>query len=195
MIPVKKFILITLSIIILFCDTSNYASTDDNKPKVITKFLQFIIRAESASVKAIDNNKLIYQLELQGVDTSVLYFTNRPRRITDYMTTRFFLKRWIKPPPHDFITNPPNAAILYIDKITNRQQTALVLLNNPVYIPNQQRLFFMIQPITGNKLTLPLFLEKPVIVMGEITVCGVIGAWGDLPGEEKSDIECHKNGG
>ena len=111
------------------------------------------------------------------------------------MTTRFFLKRWIKPPPHDFISNPPNAAILYLDKNTLRQQTDLVLLRNPIYIPEQERLLFMIQPMTGNKLSLPPFLEKPIITLGEITVCGVIGAWGDLPGEEKSDIECHKNGG
>ena len=186
-----------ISIIFLFfCSNIAYAApqTDDNKPKVITKFLQFVLRAESATIKILDN-KPTYQLELQGIDKSVLYFTNRPRRITDHMSTRFFLKRWIKPPPHDFLSNPPNAAIFYIDKNTQLQQVELVLLKNPVYIPEKQRLFFMIQPMTGNKLFLPNYLEKPAIIMGEITVCGVIGAWGDLPGEEKSDVECHKNGG
>ena len=171
--------------------TTTATAPSTKAPTLITKLLQFTLKAKSGAIKTVDSSQSLYQLDLQGVDGNVLYFTNRPRRIVDSMTTRFFLKRWLKPPPRDYSTVPPNAIIIYPDKRSGMLATSVVILMNPVYDATRQTLQFTIKPTAGN-LNLPPVIKMPVITMAEITVCGVLGSWGNLPGETQYDVECHK---
>src|SRR3990167_7216014 len=100
------------------CFAADEPVTTQTKPKVLNKFLQFILKAKSG---AVVKNDQAYYLKLQGVEGSVIYFTNRPRRIANTMTTGFFLKRWTKPPPHAFTSDPPNAAVIYLNKKAKQQ--------------------------------------------------------------------------
>lgn len=154
-------------------------------PKSI-KFLQLVLTANSGLVTKENN---AYRLVLAGVNANVSYFTNRPRRVVGSMPTGYFLKRWIKPPPHDFVATPPNAAITYF---APAQETIIVTLMKPTYDIKKQQLQFTIQPLPGVAIKEGK-IDKPVIFLAEVTICGTLGAWGNLPGEKQLDQDCHQN--
>lgn len=164
------------------------SSTTPAKPVIINKFLQFVLPANSGVVLPAQQ-KGSYELKLMGVDANVVYFTNKPRRIVGSMTTAFFLKRWVKPPPRDFISNPPNALVTYVGE-GSRQTNFIVQLTQPIYNEQTHALSFVIKPLQTSQI-MPSQINKPVIVMSEVAVCGVLGAWGNLPGEKQYDVECH----
>src|SRR5690349_18685301 len=74
--------------------------TDASTPGKSTKLLQFVLTGQQARFKSKDESNRRYLLELKDVKSDVVFFTNRPRRIADTMKVGFFLKRWLKPPPH-----------------------------------------------------------------------------------------------
>jgi len=171
--------------------TNIKTSKSTSKPIILNKFLQFILPAASGSIGK-DTLSGFSRMQLVDVDTQVTYFTNHPRRITGSMATGFFLKRWIKPPPRDFTANPPNAMVTYIDDSKQLQQFFIVQLIAPLYQESTRTLSFTIKQLPGSP-PLPTKIKQPAIIMSETAVCGVLGAWGDLPGEKQNDAQCHSN--
>lgn len=175
----KKFI-------VLFCclvSSSVFAATPP-----AAKFLQFVLMAEHGQTLKQSNGQV--QLQLTEVNDAVYYFTNRPRRISGMLPTGFFLKRWIKPPPHDFVSIPPNAALLY--EYHGKQTLQVVMLKTPVYDADTHSVTFTLMSLSGSRLVLPDKIQHPVITFAEVTVCGLLGSWGNLPGEQQSDVSCHE---
>ena len=175
-----------------------YATNGDTKVSVTTlpesldtgvKLLQFVVTAQSGSLKSLDGSR--YQLVLNGVNEKTTFVTNEPRRIVGWMTTGYFLKRWIKPAPNDYATTPSNGTLIYnLSSVKQSQVLYVQALSPPLYDEATHQLTFNVQPVQDPLMAVDS-MDTPVLVFSSPAVCGLLGAWGNLPGETQYNQGCH----
>lgn len=163
---------------------------NDAELRTKNKLLQFIFTAKTGVIAKTDNEKEPYKLTLKNVSDDVVFFTNAPRRVVGNMATDFFLKRWEKPEPNSFTVTPPNIGITFSDK-GSRLQTLVLELTEPSYDRKAQTLSFNAKP-TLNEAAMPSTLSNVTVSYASPAVCGLLGSWGNLPGEKQYDESCHQ---
>jgi len=157
-----------------------------------SNFIQFVLSAESGTLRALDATENTYSLQLDNVNPQVSFFTNRPRRISEQMDTKKFIKRWIAPPPDSFMNNPPNAALIFHTINDSKQEMRIMQLMSPQFDLHADRLIFVVKAIDGKPMDIRASLINPILTFAETAQCGLLGAWGKLPGEPKQDQACHQ---
>src|SRR3990167_9852138 len=105
---------------VLFCTLLTNSSFASQPTVLQYKLIEFILVGTHGTVKPAARATGKYLLTLKGIDKNAVFFVNAPNRLSGTMLTRTFLKRWIKPPPHDWKTEPPNGAVTVVAPHTTR---------------------------------------------------------------------------
>jgi len=91
----------------------------------------FVLRADTGVITQVNH---VYTLSLQGMDSKVLYFSDRPVRASGFMALSQFINDWTQG-NNSFQKNPPNAAIVHAALKSNGKgltQGIPVELSNPL---------------------------------------------------------------
>lgn len=130
----------------------------------------FVLRAEKGAITKTAEG---YELTLHGMDTKVLYFSDRPVRKAGFITMTQFMSTWTKG-KDSFQDNPPNAAIVHAALKSNEKgiaQAIPVELTNPV--ASNDGWIFHLKDIQG-KISIGDYARVSVFVDG-CPMCKEIG--------------------
>ncbi|MBI2784917.1 MAG: hypothetical protein HYX60_00845 [Legionella longbeachae] len=148
-----KKVSILFSILFLFCSSfSTQASIAaqskrDNKVSVL-----FVQTAPSAKIKSMGETNKFLKITLDKVNSKVIYFSNRPKRVYGKLEAEKFTVMW----ESYFKKNPPNVAIQTSyqtrgDKM--KEFTLIGTLTNPVYDSKAHSMTYTIQLEKGQQVT------------------------------------------
>lgn len=118
----------------------------------------FVLLSKEATIHASPNKKDSYQLILNGVNSSVVYFADRPARFSKELALNKFLQQWYM---GSFKNDPPNAIMHAVHLASNSKNgqaysvSYAVVLKNPQYDKMNDRLIFDIQPLKGSPTLVP----------------------------------------
>lgn len=123
---------------------------------------QFIITAESGSLRILDETQGSFSLTLDNVAKDVLNFNAKQKSQSSNTATRDFVDQWIKLGA----TNtkiPPSAAIIFHTINDSQQTIRLVELSNPQFDIHNSRLIFVVKAIDGQSIDIRAALISPII--------------------------------
>lgn len=136
--------------------TNNATPTVQKTQSVPAKQLLYVVLAKKAEMKiATDVKNGTHHLYLKEVNPEVIYFTDRPYRISGHIAVEQFVDFWKK---SNFSQVPPNAvmeAIRLIDKnnVTQKKTVSYAVeLKNPILDKTNNQLSFDIVPLKGTQL-------------------------------------------
>lgn len=118
----------------------------------------FVLLSQQASIHAIPNKSGTYELSLRGVNPKVIYFSDRPERLSKQISTHQFIQQWKS---GAFKSSPPNAVMeavrlnLATKQLQKGESSYPIILMNPVYHTKTNRLSFEIKALPGSKIALP----------------------------------------
>ena len=101
------------------------------------------------------------------------------------------MKRWVKSAPHDYKTNPPNALLSYSSTESQDRKNIIIQLLSPKYISDTHELSFIVKSLDDSTPVLSKVMNQPQLMYASPAMCGLLGSWGNLPGEKKYDQACH----
>jgi hypothetical protein len=134
----------------------------------------FVLLSKEAAIHADPNKKNNYQLTLKGVNTSVMYFAERPARFSSEVVLNKFVQQWST---GSFKSDPPNAIMqsVYIsnshEKGSSHSVSYAVVLTNPHYDNANNQLTFDIQPLKGNSTAIPQNAHSDYVALFIDDVC------------------------
>lgn len=111
----------------------------------------FVQSAKHAAIDAIPNQPGAYRLTLDRVSPYVIYFSERPNRITGLMPNTKFAAEW-KVGSNSFAKDSPNA---YITSYDGKQIHYTVELTDLTYNKAKNRFTYIIRMLPEEKATLP----------------------------------------
>jgi hypothetical protein len=89
-----------------------------------------------------------YTLTLANVNPDVLWFTNRPNRMSGDVAMADFVKYWKEPTDNkNFVKDHPNADLIGVSG--NTKVRGVFMLSKPNYDPQQQTLTYRVYHIAG----------------------------------------------
>jgi hypothetical protein len=71
------------------------------------------------------------RVTLHGLSPAILYFSDRPQRVVDHLTTKQFIEEWDLG-ENSFAADPPNAVISFVEGGDRTPEDAIVVLKDPV---------------------------------------------------------------
>ena len=122
------------------CGDEESGSTTGSGPRASDGIL-FVQRAEGARLQTRGGEPT---LTLNGVDSEVRSFTDRPIRDSGSESVRGFVQRW----QQDFQADPPNAA-LTADEFEHRAEVPVLELTAPVLRAGADTLTYKVRFLTG----------------------------------------------
>ena len=135
----------------------------------------FVLLSKEASVRATDKPGT-YKLTLKGVNPKVVYFSNRPQRISGQLSINKFVSQWIGNGVFSKIA--PNAAIEAVslnphtNKLTNSATRYEVVLDKPAYAVNSKNeISFQIKALPEKNMTLPELGKSDYVAIFIDDVC------------------------
>jgi hypothetical protein len=147
-----------------------FASTPPEKNNRSAQVLTILL-AKEANIQPLDK-KSQYKLTLKGVNPKIIYFSDRPQRLSGHIATQQYINKW----EHGiFLKNSPNAMIEIIDLSKNPESLGVknftIELRHPIYSANDHgTLTFTILPI-GNNKSLPLIKQSDYVALFIDDVC------------------------
>lgn len=176
----KKIVALLFSLFVLFyipsviyadAKASSIVSNVSNAKDVQ---VLLVLLSKKATIHAT-NTPGIYLLTLKGVNSNVVYFSDRPARISGHISTEKLVSQW---KTGDFRKIAPNAVMEAIgfDKRTdklkeNDVKTYAVVLHKPTYNKAHQELTFEVNALEGNKLSLPATGKSDYVAIFIDSVC------------------------
>lgn len=124
-------------------------ATNQPYPLPTKKNAQFLFTqtAPSASIVPLQE-KGWYTLTLNNVNPDVLWFSDRPNRLSGDLTMTDFIKYWKDPSDKkNFVKDHPNADMIGVSGDTKVR--GVFMLSKPVYDPQQKTLTYRIYHIAG----------------------------------------------
>jgi hypothetical protein len=152
--PVQKNLSAFLSLLLLLT-FSNTALSKPNTQKINHKNINYLF-VQSAPKLQLEQHKEkpnVYTIILKNVNPAVTYFTERPYRKTDTMSTTEFTELWHKKNKDGFWYNPPNAALVAtIRNFFSKDTTLNVVmeLSEPSYDPRTKTMRYTAKLLEGN---------------------------------------------
>ena len=153
----KNIIIAALAVVVLCVNTISYASPEDNYvnvKKMMTYFktnpgninLLFIQQAKSGSITKSGKKAGCYTLNLQGLNPRVLYFSDRPKRVTGYVSNKHLIMslRYAEKIHKIY----PNVAIQAFDG-KNSELNVVAELTNPQYNAQKSSVSYTACMISG----------------------------------------------
>lgn len=152
------FIVILLTSLAISCAPVDKRISNNNKVNWrLTKLLSLSQKYELLYVINAKDGQLIknangdYVLVLQKPFHNVVYFTDRPQRISSTISLKDFMKFW-KMGDKAFANNPPNAYLqIYHSQKLHLPFDDVVVLHEPTYDAINHKLFLLVKPIGANK--------------------------------------------
>ncbi len=116
-----------------------------------------VLVSKSADVRAMQQ-KGMYQLTLKGVNPNVVYFSERPVRVSGHITTEKMVSLW---KTGVFQKAAPNAVVEAVglnrnDQLKKSASTYAIVLNKPVYDEQTGELNFQVNALSGSNAILSL---------------------------------------
>ena len=127
---------------------------DESIEDTVPISILFVQTATSGTFVATDNG---YSLTLDEVNPQIIYFSDRPDRITDHMTVEDFVNMW-NIGDDSFESNPPNAAVTVLGA-EESEDTIIVKLTNPVFDSEIMTLQYTAQILEDTSDGLSYFAE------------------------------------
>jgi hypothetical protein len=130
-------------------NTSNDSTTAQLESLSTKKNVQLLFTqtAPSATISP-DKEKNWYILTLNNVNPDVLWFSNRPVRMSGNINVAEFIKYWKDPTDQqNFVKDHPNADL--IGTSGNTKVRGVFMLTKPNYDPQQQTLSYRVYHISG----------------------------------------------
>jgi len=127
---------------------------DESIEDTVPISILFVQMATSGTFVATDNG---YSLTLDEVNPQIIYFSDRPDRITDHMTVEDFVNMW-NMGDDSFESNPPNAAVTVLGA-EESEDTIIVKLTNPVFDSEIMTLQYTAQILEDTSDGLSYFAE------------------------------------
>lgn len=116
----------------------------------------YVMLAQTANIHALENKPGVYELTLTGVNPKVIYFPDRPVRMSSKLNTNNFIQEW---KTGAFKQSAPNAVMEAI-RLTGKEEQKTessypIVLKDPVYHAKTNQLVFEIKALPGSNITLP----------------------------------------
>lgn len=121
-----------LAALLAICGCSGTATNDGSGDPPATLQYLFVQSAVSGSFVPSDTEEDIYILSLNGAAPVTTYFSDRPYRLSGYITTSDFIASWNDASDDGFLKDPPNAAI-QIAGATSTEDVVIVELLDVLY--------------------------------------------------------------
>lgn len=125
--------------------------------------VQFILTAESGTLRVLDETENKYSLTLDNAAKDVMLFSANPRRSTN-MTTDAFIKSWDSS-DSTFRNNPPSAAIIFHTVNSAEQTIRVIELIHPQYDLLSGKVIFVVRAIDGEPMDIRAALINPIITL------------------------------
>lgn len=132
-----------------------------------------VLVSKEAQLQSIEKTDS-YKLTLKGVNPKVIYFADRPARLSGQMSLDKFVSQW---KTGTFAKVAPNAVIEVVrldaktKKLDSNQTTYAVTLYKPAQVTESNELSFEIKPLPGNKTALPVTAASDYVAVFIDDIC------------------------
>lgn len=159
-----------IALFFLLASASAFASVNEKNAQVL-----FVMLAKQATIQASSKPNQ-YQLTLKGVHRKIVYFTDRPERMTGQLKTKTLLANWNK--DNVFEKDAPNAVMEAVrvntetNTLSNKENSYAMTLYHPVVSRiHPDEITFDITMLPGSKATLPLLGTDDYVALFIDRVC------------------------
>ncbi len=170
--------LFIFSFVLMLATVMNVARADSSLLKLSpvkknTEVL-FVLLSQQASFHAIPNKHDTYELSLRGVNPKVIYFSDRPKRLSNQIAIQKFIQQW---KTGAFKNSAPNAVMEAVRlnvktmQLQKGESSYPIILMNPVYHAKTNQLSFEIKSLPGSKVVLPTSAKSDYVAIFVDGVC------------------------
>ena len=134
----------------------------------------FVMLSQKANIHAVADKPGIFELTLTGVNPKVIYFSDRPVRMSSHLSVRKFVQEW---ETGSFKHSAPNAVMEAVKLNAHTKQPQKtessypIVLKHPVYHAKTNQLSFEIKALPGSNIALPASASSDYVAIFVDGVC------------------------